>query len=91
MGRPGIISGRVRGPTGPVEDARVFFLAGPEPLPDIAALTDSNGKFSLAAPSSGNYQIQVVADGFSPKAVSAIVTEGITVNIEIKLKPDRTA
>ena len=29
----------------PVEGARVYFVEGPVPLPDIAALTDSDGRF----------------------------------------------
>ena len=39
---PTTIAGVVVDPRGnPVEEARVYFVEGPVPLPDIAALTDS--------------------------------------------------
>jgi hypothetical protein len=44
-------------------EARVSFAAGPDPLPDIAALTDSHGRFQLSAPGSGRYTLAVTADG----------------------------
>ena len=47
----------------PVEEARVYFVVGPVPLPDIAALTDSSGRFALSAPVSGTYQLGVASEG----------------------------
>jgi hypothetical protein len=47
----------------PVEEASVFFVEGPVALPDIAALTDSSGRFALSAPVSGTYQLGVAYEG----------------------------
>jgi hypothetical protein len=85
-GKPSLISGVVRNPSGnPVTDARVYFTAGPVPLPEIAALTDSNGAFSLSAPSPGIYSIECNADGFAPKAATVTVASGQKVHIDIQL------
>ena len=37
----------------PVIEARVFFGTTPVPMPDIAALTDEDGRFSLCTPAPG--------------------------------------
>lgn len=53
-----VINGRVRDADGrPVAEARAGYLSGPVPLPDIAALTDADGTFVLAAPVPGGYEI----------------------------------
>ena len=41
----------------PVIEARVFFGTTPVPMPDIATLTDEDGRFSLYTPAPGKYQI----------------------------------
>ena len=41
----------------PVEWASVLFIDGPTPLPDVAAMTDENGGFTLTAPVAGSYRI----------------------------------
>ena len=46
-----------------VAEARVYFIEGPVPLPDISALTDANGRFSLSAPAPGTYRLGVSAEG----------------------------
>ncbi|WP_394437026.1 carboxypeptidase-like regulatory domain-containing protein [Streptomyces sp. SGAir0957] len=57
------ITGVVRDASGaPVAGARVLFTDGPGPLPDIAALTDAGGRFSLGAPSPGTYTLMCRAD-----------------------------
>ncbi|MEI5098211.1 carboxypeptidase-like regulatory domain-containing protein [Streptomyces sp. PmtG] len=57
------ISGVVRGASGaPVAGAHVLFTAGPQPLPDIAAVTDAEGHFSLGAPAPGRYTLTCRAD-----------------------------
>jgi hypothetical protein len=58
-----LIAGRVRDAHGqPVPAARVFFVSGPTALPDIAALTDDRGAFSLSVPVAGRYEIRAVSD-----------------------------
>jgi hypothetical protein len=84
---PGVIAGTVHDARGiPIADARVYFIEGPEPLPEIAALTDAKGTFSLTAPQEGRYTVQGRADGFAPKSVAVEVSAGKTVTIDIKLK-----
>jgi hypothetical protein len=82
-----VISGVVRNPRGePVAQARVYFTGGPTAFPDIAALTDRGGKFSLSAPSGGTYNLECMAEGFAPAAVTITVEEGQEVQLEIGLK-----
>jgi hypothetical protein len=80
------ISGTVRDPNGqPVSDARVYFIEGPVPFPDVALLTDSNGAFTLTAPAPGTYMIGCTANGFEPIIVTVNVSKGQNVQVEIKL------
>lgn len=81
-----LIRGVVRDPQGlPVPQARAQFLSGPDPLPDIAALTDSDGTFILSAPSPGNYRIECTADGFVPVVTSVDLREAEEAHLEISL------
>jgi hypothetical protein len=88
MGRhQNVIYGTVRDSRGnPVPQARVYFTAAPVSLPDIAALTDTGGAFSLAVPSEGTYQIESAADGFTPTSVTVDVTPDQGTKLEIVLK-----
>lgn len=82
-----VISGTVRDAKGnPVAQARVYFTAGPVPLPDIAVLTDTRGAFSLSAPSPGTYEIGGAADGFTPTSVTVNVTPDRETKAEIVLE-----
>jgi len=84
---PSVISGVVRSPDGkPVSNARVYFTAGPAPLPEIAALTDSNGAFSLTAPAPGEYVIESAADEFGTRSSKLKVKGGEPVRLDLKLK-----
>ncbi|MGW7075032.1 carboxypeptidase-like regulatory domain-containing protein [Streptomyces sp. NPDC054866] len=57
------ITGVVRDTSGaPVAGAHVLFTEGPQPLPDIAAVTDTEGRFSLVAPTTGEYTLICRAD-----------------------------
>jgi hypothetical protein len=67
-GPSAVISGVVLDHDGnAMPEARVLFVAGPSPLPDIATLTDSQGRFQLFAPHSGRYTLAITADG--PKGI----------------------
>ena len=82
-----VISGVVRDPKGqPVVDARVYFKDGPVPLPDIAVLTDSKGKFSLSAPAVGTYMIECTADGFASTTVTVNARRRQDTQVEIRLR-----
>jgi len=72
----------------PVEGARVYFMEGPVPFPDIAALTDSSGRFALSAPVSGTYQLGVASEGsagFVQEQSTVKVGEGQDPDLEIRL------
>ncbi len=85
---PGVITGVVVDRTGAgLAEARVFFIAGPAPLPDVAALTDDEGAFGLSAPMAGEYTIQCVADGYAPRSFQVSVANGQRVNIDCRLDP----
>ena len=65
-----IISGKVLdGNRQAISGARVFFSSGPVALPDVAALTNDKGEFTLSAPVPGVYTIEVAADGFRQKQI----------------------
>ncbi|MFT4165544.1 MAG: carboxypeptidase-like regulatory domain-containing protein [Microlunatus sp.] len=54
------IQGVVTDPSGqPVPGAVVMLAAAPVPVPDIAALTDDEGRFSIVVPVSGAYRLLV--------------------------------
>ena len=88
---PSVIAGVVVDARGnPVEEARVYFVEGPVPLPDIAALTDSDGRFALSAPVSGTYQLGVASEGpegFMQTTSVVDVRGEPRVDLEVRLDP----
>ncbi len=52
----------------PVAGARVFFTETPVPMPEIAAVTDVDGRFVLAASAPGTYTVAGAADDASASA-----------------------
>jgi carboxypeptidase family protein len=83
---PAVIRGTVlTGSEEPLRGARVYFVRGPVPLPDIAALTAEDGSFVLSAPAGGEYQIGAAADGFAPSAVSVRVAEADSARVTLHL------
>ena len=76
----------------PVEEARVYFVVGPVPLPDIAALTDSSGRFALSVPTSGTYQLGIASErpaGLLHETTTVDVGEVRSVDLEIRLGTQR--
>jgi hypothetical protein len=74
---PHVVSGVVRDSAGnPVPQARVYFTAGPGPLPEIAALTDASGAFSLTASAAGDYTLECAAEGLAPVSSKISVRSG---------------
>lgn len=69
----------------PAAGVRVFFRSGPEPLPDIAALTGGDGTFALTAPAAGTYEVAAVADDAEPASATVSVTAGATVKVTMRL------
>lgn len=82
-----IISGVVRNPDGkPIAGARVYFTASPVALPDIAALTNERGEYSLTVPVAGNYKIGCTADDFKTLTRELEVEKGTHKKANFKLK-----
>lgn len=79
----GEIAGRITTPDGrPVADAAVMIGGGSPPHPDIAALSDADGRFRFAGLPPGAYTLIVNAEGWPQQQVSANLTgEHTTVNI----------
>jgi len=87
MASGGVISGVVSDASGrPVPQARVYFIDGPASLPDIAALTDSTGTFSLSAPVAGTYSIECQANGFIPDRAIVHLEGGGQLRHDFRLK-----
>lgn len=87
-----VIFGVVRDDYGdPVSEARVSFLAGPVPLPDIAALTDIDGTFALSAPAAGEYVIAVNIEQFVRKELKITLESNEEKHIAINLSRTKKA
>lgn len=80
------ILGTVKGPDGePIAEASVYFMEGPVPLPDIAQLTDDEGRFRLAAPVPGAYRIGVRAGEVEATEVTVEVQGEEPVEVEVRM------
>lgn len=79
-----MIEGVVTDPSGqPVPGAVVMVAAAPVPVPDIAALTDVEGRFSIAVPVPGAYRLLIRgAIGMAEIPVS-IGTQVVEVSAEL--------
>jgi hypothetical protein len=72
-----VIAGTVSDESGrPIPEARVAFQTAPVAVPDIAALTNSEGTFTLSAPAPGRYVVHVSADGFASATAPVMVDSG---------------
>lgn len=72
-----LIRGVVVGPDArPVTGARVAFTGSPVPVPEIAALTDEQGRFHLLAPVAGEYSLAAHGEDATgvPLTAAAVVT-----------------
>lgn len=81
-----VVSGTVLDAVGhPVAGATVLFADSPVAVPDIAVLTDDEGRFSLAAPAPGHYELLVNAAGHGEKRIDAEAGAGKRVPLSIEL------
>jgi hypothetical protein len=81
-----IISGAVFAPDGtPVPLARVYFVRGPAPMSDIAALTDADGKFKLSVSAAGAYVLECTSEEYAPKQIRLEVTGQSEIHLAISL------
>ncbi len=88
--KPIIVAGVVRGPAGEqVAQGRVFIARSPVPVPDVAALTDAEGRFTLSLPAPGLYEVACVAEGYAPSSATVEVADEQELRLELRLTPDR--
>ena len=83
-----VIHGKARSRSGaPIAEARVYFTEAPAATPDIAALTNGEGIFILAAPVIGTYRIECSAEGFRTASATVEVT-GDQTELELVIELD---
>jgi Carboxypeptidase regulatory-like domain len=70
----------------PVEGARVYFTQAPVAVPDISALTASDGSFSLTAPVDGAYTVESRSESLRAARETVSVRRGEEAGVEISLK-----
>jgi hypothetical protein len=81
------ISGRVLDASErPIPMARIYFISGPTALPDVAALTNEDGQFTLSAPCAGNYEISITADDFVSTTIRVTLKQGEQAAVVIRLE-----
>lgn len=79
----GAIEGRVLGAGGaPVPEASVMIGGGPD-HPDLAALTDAEGRFHLAGLAAGTYALVVNAGGAPARQDGIVVRDGDAARVEV--------
>lgn len=81
-----VIAGTVSSAAGPVALARVAVELAPGPMPDLAALSDARGRFTVATVGPGTYRLAAFAEGFDPGRVQVEVMDA-DVRTEIVVLP----
>ena len=79
-----IIQGQVVDPEGhPLAEAAVYFVAAPVTMPDVAQLTNGDGKFSAYVGAPGHYTLGVRSDewGEARKDVNVIGEDPVTIEV----------
>ena len=69
----------------PVSDARVMLASNDVDLPDIAALSDGNGRVLLGAVRNADYEITCASEGFETKRQLLTVGDCVVVDVVIEL------
>lgn len=70
------IKGAVQDESGrPIAEVSLYFISAPVPLPDIAALSGTDGSFVLSAPAPGVYRIGACCPGYAPGEVNVNMSE----------------
>lgn len=67
--------------------ASIYFVSGPAALPDIAMLTGTDGKFTLAVPAEGRYEIGARADNYQARTACVLVSGKRETTLRIVLGP----
>jgi hypothetical protein len=87
---PEAINGNVRDRHGqPIAEAQLAIETSPVPVPDVAALTGSDGGFQLTAPAPGTYTIRcTLPDGYSERRTVEIAP-GESALLTVEMNVDR--
>lgn len=89
MGNRRLVRAKVQDRSGrPVANARVFIESGPEPFPDIAALSDENGEVFMRVPTAGQYGFGCAAEGFGTAHSVVVVVDEAQPTVVIELSPE---
>lgn len=84
------IHGRVVDASGePVAGAVVYVISAPVNVPDIAAITDANGSFSIGAPVAGHYRFGVNPGAGEPVSTEIMVAGTEDVFSEVRVNINR--
>lgn len=87
---PLLVHGRVLDAQGRgVAGARISWVDGPLPLPDIALLSGADGGFTLAAPLPGRYRLRADAEDSDGTALQAQATLQLPARDELQLRLQR--
>jgi protocatechuate 3,4-dioxygenase beta subunit len=87
-----LISGIVTDSDGQsVAGARVLLSQSPVPVPDVAAVTDSEGRFALSAPTPGQYAVAAFADGHAPADLKLDIDGDVDVVLTLKRSADEAS
>jgi len=81
-----IVYGQVFDPHGrPEPEASIYFVSAPVSMPDIAQLTDEEGKFTLSAPVPGRYTLGVRSErwGDSQKTFEVSGEESLVIKVQL--------
>ena len=83
----GVVLGRVTDPSGhPLAEATVSVPKGTAPVPEMTAITSSDGAYQWDLPA-GTFTLEVHKDGYATAAVEVIVSAGETITQDIILQP----
>jgi len=69
----------------PVASARVYFTESAVAIPDIAALSDGEGRFTLSVPTDGAYTIESVSELHGAGKTSVDVAGASLGSVRIRL------
>lgn len=68
----------------PVPQARVYIVRAPTAVPDVAALSDDRGSFTLSVPQAGDYEVGAASDE-QGSATAAVTVGQRAVPLQIRL------
>lgn len=82
----GVLNGKVINESGiPIPEVTVSIVSSPEPVPDIAAITNSNGEFSFSYLKNGSYKLRFILNDLN--IVKTVKFEAVHDTIIVKI-PD---